>query len=274
MDEYLELARAKYPNIPEAILNAIGLEWAKTKDPKIAIANVRKTELYKDTFPGNTLPNGQVRYNEVTYQGLKESYIGTLAEFGLPRGTSTELLSNRFVDLIEGYVSADEFQERITKVYRGIVDNLTEVQEFYKNNYAIDLGPEAIFLGALDPEVGEEIIGGRITSAQIGGEAAKAGFNISTSVADRLRGAGLTQGQARELFTAAQAELPRLQEIATRAEPTEEAITIDEFTEAALFGDIEVTERIKRLRASEESIFSPIGGAARQGSRVTGLTEQ
>ena len=274
MEEYLVLARSLYPNMPDAILNSFATQWAETGDPKIAISNVRQTQLYRDTFPGNTLPNGQVRYNEVTYQGLKESYIGTLAEFGLPRGTSTELLSNRFVDLIEGYVSADEFQERITKVYRGIVDNLTEVQEFYKNNYAIDLGPEAIFLGALDPEVGEEIIGGRITSAQIGGEAAKAGFNISTSVADRLRGAGLTQNQARELFTAAQAELPRLQEIATRAEPTEEAITIDEFTEAALFGDVEVTERIKRLKASEESIFSPIGGAARQGSRVTGLTEQ
>jgi hypothetical protein len=274
MEEYLELARAKYPNIPEAILNAIGLEWAKTKDPKIAIANVRKTQLYKDTFPGNTMPNGQVRYNEVTYQGLKESYIGTLAEFGLPRATSTELLSSRFVDLIEGYVSADEFEERITRVYRGIKENITDVQEFYKDNYAIDLGPEAIFLGALDPTVGEEIIGGRITTAQIGGEAAKAGFTISTTVAERLKGIGLTQGEARELFTAAQAELPKLQEIASRAEPTEDAITLDEFTEAAMFGDVEVTERIKRLKASEESIFSPVGGAARQGSRVTGLTEQ
>ena len=274
MEEYLVLARAKYPNIPDDILNAIATQWAETGDPKIAIANVRQTQLYRDTFPGNTLPNGQVRYNEVPYQGLKESYIGTLAEFGLPRATSTELLNDRFVQLIEGEVSAREFEQRITAVYRGIKDNITEVQSFYETNYGIDLGPEAIFLGALDPTVGEEIIAGRITSAQIGGEAAQAGFNISTSVADRLRASGLTQGQARELFTAAQAELPRLQEIASRAEPTEEAITIDEFTEAAIFGDVEVTERIKRLKASEESIFSPIGGAARQGSRVTGLTEQ
>jgi|TARA_R100000781_G_scaffold37049_1_gene26242 hypothetical protein len=274
MEEYLVLARAKYPNIPDDILNAIATQWAETGDPKIAIANVRQTQLYKDTFPGNTLPNGQVRYNEVTYQGLKESYIGTLAEFGLPRATSTELLSSRFVDLIEGEVSAREFEQRITAVYRGIKENITEVQSFYETNYGIDLGAEAIFLGALDPTVGEEIIAGRITTAQIGGEAAKAGFTISTTVAERLKGIGLTQGEARELFTAAQAELPKLQEIASRAEPTEDAITLDEFTEAAMFGDVEVTERIKRLKASEESIFSPVGGAARQGSRVTGLTEQ
>ena len=33
-------------------------------------------------------------------------------------------------------------------------------------------------------------------------------------------------------------------------------------------------EEIRRLQAEEESRFSAIGGAARQGSRVTGLTEQ
>lgn len=274
MATFLDLAKSLYPNMPEAILNSFANQWAATGDSNVAISNVRQTQLYRDTFPGNTLPNGQVRFDEVTYQGLKESYIGTLSEFGLPRATSEELLSDRFTALIEGDVSAREFEQRITAVYRGIKDNIVEVQSFYESNYGIELEPEAIFLGALDPEVGEEIIAGRITSAQIGGEAAKAGFTISTTVADRLKGAGLTQGQARELFTSAQAELPRLQEIASRAEPTEDSVTLEEFTEAAIFGDTEVTERISRLQASEESLFSPIGGSAREGSRVTGLTER
>ena len=274
MEQYLLLAQSLYPNMPPAVLNAFAAQWAETGDANIAISQVRQTQLYKDNFPGNVLPNGQVRFDEVTYQGLKESYIGTLAEFGLPRATTEELLSTRFTSLIEGEVSAREFEQRITAVYRGIKDNIPQVQAFYKDNYGMDLGPEAIFLASLDPEVGEEIIAGRITSAQIGGEAANVGFNISTTVADRLRGAGLTQGQARELFTAAAEELPRLQEIASRVEPSEEAITLDDFTEAAIFGDVDVTERIQRLQASEESLFSPVGGAARQGSRVTGLTEQ
>ena len=274
MATYLELANSLYPNMPDAILNAFATQWAVTGSPTVAISNVRQTQLYKDEFPGNTLPNGQVRLEEVTYQGLKESYIGTLSEFGLPRATSEDLLNARFTALIEGEVSAREFEQRITSVYRGIKDNLVEVQSFYKNNYGINLEAEAIFLGALDPEVGEEIIAGRITSAQIGGEAAKAGFTISTTVADRLRGAGLNQGQAREFFTAAQSELPRLKEIESRIEPTAEGITLEEFTEAVIFGDTEVTDKIKRLQASEESLFSPIGGAAREGSRVTGLIQR
>ena len=113
MEEFLRKAQALYPNMPPAILNLFAGKWAETKDPNIAISEVRQTQLYKDNFPGNVLPNGQVRFDEVTYQGLKESYIGTLAEFGLPRATTEQLLNERFTGLIEGNVSAREFEQRI-----------------------------------------------------------------------------------------------------------------------------------------------------------------
>jgi len=274
MEQYLQLAKTLYPNMPDAILNAFAQQWSQTGDPNIAISEVRQTDLYKDYFPGNITPTGQVRYDEVTYQGLKESYIGTLAEYGIPRATSLDLLEDRFVNLIEGEVSAREFQQRISGVYQGIQENLPEVQAFYSDNYGIDLTPEAIFMGALDPTIGEEIVAGKITTAQIGGEAARAGFDISLGQAERLRKAGLTQAQARELFTSAEAQLPRLEEISRRVQPEAEAIGIEEFTEAAIFGDPDVTERIQRLQASEEARFSPVAGAARQGTRVSGLTEQ
>jgi len=130
MEQYLLLAQSLYPNMPTQVLNAFATQWAETGDPNIAISQLRQTDIYKDAFPGNVLPNGQVRYDEVTYQGLKESYIGTLAEFGLPRATSEEMLSERFTSLIEGEVSAREFEQRITAVYRGIKDNIPQVQAF------------------------------------------------------------------------------------------------------------------------------------------------
>ena len=71
MATFLDLAKSLYPNMPEAILNSFANEWAATGDSNVAISNVRQTQLYRDTFPGNTLPNGQVRFDEVTYQGLK-----------------------------------------------------------------------------------------------------------------------------------------------------------------------------------------------------------
>ena len=49
---------------------------------------------------------------------------------------------------------------------------------------------------------------------------------------------------------------------------------MDKFTEAMIFQSPDEAEEIRRLEAEEASRFSAIGGAARQGSRVTGLTEQ
>ena len=47
-----------------------------------------------------------------------------------------------------------------------------------------------------------------------------------------------------------------------------------EFTEAAVFQSPEELEEIRRLEAEEASRFTPIGGSARQGRRVTGLVEE
>ncbi len=274
MATYAELAQSLYPNMPPDILDLFANEWARTGDPQVAIAEVRRSDAYDIAFPGNKRPDGTVKFDEVTYTGLKESYIGTLAEYGIPRNTSVDLLTDRFTGLIEGEVSAREFAQRVDAVYQGIQENIPEVQAFYLD-FGIELTPEAILLGALDPSVGEEIIEGRITTAQIGGEAARAGFEISENFAQRLKRAGISQAQARQLFTSAQAELPRLQELQARGGVTDpEQFTLEQFTEAAVFQSPEELEEIRLLEAEEASRFAPVGGAARRGRRVTGLVEE
>ena len=275
MATYAELAQSLYPNMPPDILSIFASEWARTGDPQVAIAEVRRNPAYEIAFPGNKRPDGTVKFDAVTYTGLKESYIGTLQEYGIPRNTSVDLLTDRFTGLIEGEVSAREFAQRVDAVYQGIQENIPEVTEFYRENFGLELTPEAIFVGALDPTVGEEIVAGRITTAQIGGEAARAGFQISGDFAQRLQRAGISQAQARQLFTTAQTELPRLQELQTRGGVTDpEQFTLEQFTEAAVFQSPEELEEIRRLEAEEQSRFAPIGGAARQGRRVTGLVEE
>ena len=275
MATYAELAQSLYPNMPPDVLALFADEWARTGDPNVAIAEVRRSDAYEIAFPGNKRPDGTVKFDEVTYTGLKESYIGTLQEYGIPRNTSVDLLTDRFTGLIEGEVSAREFAQRVDAVYQGIQENIPEVTEFYRENFGLELTPEAIFVGALDPTVGEEIVAGRITTAQIGGEAARAGFEISGEFAQRLQRAGISQAQARQLFTTAQAELPRLQELQARGgvEAPEE-FTLEQFTEAAVFQSPEELEQIRLLEREEESRFAPIGGAARRGRRVTGLVEE
>ena len=277
MATYLELAKSLYPNMPDNLLNLFADEWARTGNPKVAIAEVRGTTEYETLFPGNKRADGTVKFDEVTYVGLKESYMGTLAEYGVSREISESLLQDRLTSLIEGEVSAREFQQRVGAVFQGVQENIQEVQDFYATNYGIDLTEESIFLGAIDPSVGEDIVAGKVTTAQIGGEAAKAGFTIDLSTAEKLRKAGLNQQQARQFFSTAADQIPRIQELQQRGGKSvaqEDVFNLEKFTEAMLFQSPDEAEELRRLQAEEESRFSAIGGAARQGSRVTGLTEQ
>jgi len=275
MATYAELAQSLYPNMPPDILELFADEWARTGDPQVAIAEVRRSPAYEIAFPGNKRPDGTVKFDEVTYTGLKESYIGTLAEYGIPRNTSVDLLTDRFTGLIQGEVSAREFAQRVDAVYQGIQENIPEVQTYYRENFGLDLTPEAIFVGALDPSVGEEIVAGRITTAQIGGEAARAGFEISGEFAQRLQRAGISQAQARQLFTAAETQLPELQSLQIqRGVAPEEQIGLEQFAEAAVFQSPEELQQIERLRAEQQAEFAPIAGAARRGARITGIVEE
>ena len=275
MEELLQKARALYPGLPDSFIQLFVNYWKNTGDAQQAISQTRQDPQYDNIFPGNKTERGQIRYDEVTYFALEDSYIGTLAEYGIPRATSINILQDRFVNLLENEVSANEFQQRVAAVYRGIQENIPQVQQFYADNFDINLDEQSIFLGALDPTVGEDIVSGKITAAQIGGEARRAGFTISLEEAQRIQRSGLSQQEARRLFTQAQTEIPRIQELQTRGgrEPVEE-FGLEQFTEAAVFQSPEELEEIRRLEREEQSRFTPIGGAARQGRRVTGLVEE
>ena len=275
MEELLQKARALYPGLPDSFINLYVQYWEQTGDPQQAISKTRQDPAYDTIFPGNKTDRGQIRYDEVTYFALEDSYIGTLAEYGVPRATSINLLQDRFVSLLENEVSANEFQQRVAAVYRGVQENIPQVKTFYADNFGIDLDEQSIFLGALDPSVGEDIVAGKITTAQIGGEAARAGFTISLEEARRIQQFGLSQAEARRLFTQAQTQIPQIQELQEReGRTTDEVFDLDDFTEAVVFQGPEELEEIRRLQRSEESRFSPVGGPARRGCRVTGLTEQ
>ena len=274
MATYEELAKSLYPNMPSDILDLFANEWARTGDPNVAIAEVRRSDAYAIAFPGNKRPDGTVKFDEVTYTGLKESYIGTLQEYGIPRNTSENLLQTRLTGLVEGEVSAREFAQRIDTAYKGIQENIPQVQEFYATEFGLELTPEAIFMGALDPTIGEEIVSGNITTAQIGGEASRAGFDISGEFARRLQRAGVSQAQARQIFASAEAQLPTIQSLqAERGIESEEQFTLEDYTEAAVFQSPEEIEQIRLLEEEQAATFSPTTGAARTGRRVTGLTE-
>jgi len=275
MADFVALAEARFPGLPVDFLNLWTQYYQIGKSDTQIIAEVRKDPEYKNIFPGNVTPTGQVRYDEVTYNALKESYIGTLQEYGIDRSASLTFMADKLTNLIEGDVSAQEFAQRVNAVYSGIEENIPEVQAYYEDNFGVVLDARSILAGALDPTVGEAIIQGRITTAQIGGEAARAGFEITTSQAKRLQEAGLSQAEARQLFATAERELPRLQSLqAQRGVAPEEQIGLEQLTEAIVFQSPEELEQITRLEEEQRSRFTPTTGAARAGRRITGLVEE
>jgi len=285
MDEFLRQARALLPWLPESLIQVYADSFAETQNADIAIAEVRKNPEYAQVFPKNIRDDGTVRLSEQDYAAVKESFGLTLEDYGL----NPEYFQDTFADLIEVGVAPNEFRARVEAARSGIVENVPAVKEYYRNNFGMELNDNQIFASIIDPAVGEAIIEGRITQAQIGGEAAARGFALSPDEAQALERAGLTQSQARQLFAQAEAEVPRLATLTRRfdTEPVEvaEGVTpeglvdrpgydIEEFIQAQVFGSAEERERIRRLEAEEQSLSTPLTGAARRGRRVLGLVEE
>ncbi len=284
MEEFLKEARALLPWLPESLIRIYATAYSENQNSDVALSAVRQSEEYETYFPKNIRIDGTIRLSESDYASVKESYGLTIEDYGMNK----DYFENTFATLIEKGISPNEFRQRVASASDGITQNIPAVREYYATNFNLDLNDNQILASVIDPDIGQAIIEGRITQAQIGGEAQARGFNLNADEVQALERAGLTQAQARQLFAAAEQEVPRLATLARRFEPesidetetvtpgglTErEGYDIEEFVEAQVFGSAEEKERVRRLQAQEESLSSPIGGAARKGGRVTGLTQ-
>ena len=284
MEEFLKEARALLPWLPESLIRIYATAYSENQNSDVALSAVRQSEEYETYFPKNIRIDGTIRLSESDYASVKESYGLTIEDYGMNK----DYFENTFATLIEKGISPNEFRQRVASASDGITQNIAAVREYYATNFNLDLNDNQILASVIDPDIGQAIIEGRITQAQIGGEAQARGFNLNADEVQALERAGLTQAQARQLFAAAEQEVPRLATLARRFEPesidetetvtpgglTErEGYDIEEFVEAQVFGSAEEKERVRRLQAQEESLSSPIGGAARKGGRVTGLTQ-
>jgi len=272
MADFITEAKALYPFLPEGLLNLFQSKYIEfDQNIDLALGAVRQDTQYQNYFPGNKRADGSIRLSEAEYGAVVESYKDDLRRFGV----NPDVFADNFSQLIEGDVSPTEFQSRLNTVYSGIEQNIPEVKEYYATNFGIDLSSESIFAAAADTTIGDAILLGQVTQAQIAGEAESRNISISQTEIEKLQRFGVGQKEARQLFQAAQIEVPRLQELQTRDGKTPtETFGVEEFTEAAVFQSTEELEEIQRLESEETSRFSPTGRAARTNKRVTGLTQQ
>lgn len=259
--------QALFPWLPSNLANMLADLWAEHGDMNVALGHLRQTPQHRQAFPGIRRDDGSLRMDEQAYHAHREAFRREFVQWGL----NPKVFEGHHVEMIEGEVSIDEFRQRLGSKIQGIQRNLPQVREAFGRFFGVDAMDDTALIGAaLDPQVGLDLLQGRITAAQIAGEAAVQGFMRSRERAETLAFAGgLDQMRARELFSQAGRAVPRFDRMAERFR--DGGFGVEQFEDAAVFGDAQQQRRMGRLQASEEALFRQGGQVRRDETGLTGL---
>lgn len=269
--EFYNRARALYPYLPREILDFFVSRYISTGDEQQALQETRNNkELYDRFYPGNRREDGSLRYTEADYARQIDGYRRTLSYYNIPPDS---VAADWFPKLMEGSVTADQFQQRVDQVYATVFQAGEGVRAAYARLYGVtDMSDGAILASAVDPSISPVEMNLRIARAQIGGAAYDAGFTIDLSEASRLQQAGLGYEAANSFYRQARTLLPRLSDLVARHNDPDEDFTLDEFTDAIVFSTPEQTRRLTRLTLTESSQYAGTGtGSFNQQGGVVGL---
>lgn len=238
-----------------------------------ALEQVRDSDLYDQTFVGNRREDGSLRMGEQEWFGYRRGWRRTLASYGLdPRLFEGK---GRFEEAVRNEISVDELGSRIDVMANQIDANLDEVRGYYASSFGLEMTRESLLGAAIDPTIERDIFERRISAAQIGGEAKLQGFIRDLDRVERMASTGLSQQQARGVYTEASERVPTLDVLAGRYNDTRGAFGVEGFEDATVFGDTQVRQRMDRRMQDEASAFSQRGGVRQnQDGGMAGLRQR
>ena len=264
LSEGIARANQLFNFMPETIKNKFAQSWVKFGDVELAKAEVRQTPEWEKEFGYlRRKTDGSLIMSELEAVAAKASYRETLGEVGI---VDTSGFEEQFNELIQGEVSAAEFQQRIDTVWGAVKNNIPQVESMFRDQYNIDSDTPTIFAALINPDIQDKLLAGDLQSLSIGAEAKAAGFNRSFARFEALRKAGLDQGRARQLYQGAQPLLERAGAVGS-------ALGIEQL-EAAAIGDIKAQQQVQRAQSEILSESSVVLGAAKKGKQVSGLLEE
>ena len=244
------------PWMTDGLLDAYTDEWGLSATDELALQAVRHTTEYQTMFRGNIDPEtGFARMSESDYFASKASFDATLMGMNL----NPAYFDDDFVTALENEVSPREFISRMEAAYERIIQSSDAIKAFYTENYGIDMTDSAILASAINPRIGQEILDRKIAIAEIGGEAAARGFDVSIGFGEHLAQAGIDRQAAGQFFGQAASLIPAMQTLAARHGDPDDEFDLNDVSAAFLFDDPETRRRIRRLQAQESSTFT--GGA-------------
>jgi hypothetical protein len=166
---------------------------------------LRESEEYKKRFAANAqrLQKGLRALSEAEYIGLEDQYQDVMRRYGLPESYYTKGDVGRqegFEKFISGDVSPVELEDRVQTAQRRVLNAPKEIKDALTQFYGAEVGNGDILAYVLDPGKAIENIKRKVTAAEIGGGALRAGLNVSRTRAEELEMAGVTKEAAQQGF--------------------------------------------------------------------------
>lgn len=222
-------------------------------------------QAWQTRFSGNVARQkaGLPVLSPAEYLATESQYKDIMMRAGLPAAT----ISNDYIGkLMAADVSPVETQQRIDAARAAVT---SEDPYVIQQLNAMGLGTGDMVLHLLDPNVASNVIAQKVTAAQIGGEASRAGVNTTQDYAMQLAGQGVTQSQAQQGFQAIAQQLPANQALAARYQGYGTPQGVGSALQTAVFGapgtqtQAQAEAELKRLQTQEVSAFSGSSGAGK-----------
>jgi hypothetical protein len=180
---------------------------------------LRETDAYKKRFSANEvrIKNGLRALSESEYIRNEDNYQEVMRRRGLPPEyyAKGDLgVQKGFDALLAGDVSATELEDRIVTAQDRVLNANPEVAQALKAFYP-GISNGDILAYSLDPANALNAIKRKITAAEIGGEAARAGLTTNVADASYLEQYGVTKDQAEKGYTTIAGGLQRGSQLAS-----------------------------------------------------------
>jgi hypothetical protein len=226
---------------------------------------LRQTEAYKKRFAANAqrVAKGLRALGEAEYVSKEDAFQDVMRRYGLPETYYSRGELGRqegFEKLLANDISDVELEDRISTAQKRVINANPEVTQALKTFYP-GISQGDILAYALDPTKAIEDIKRKITAAEIGGAAVRAGLGTSVADAEYLQRYGVTKEQADQGYQAAAQIVPRASQLSDiyKQGPYTQATAEQEIFN--LPGQVEAQKQRKKLTELETSAFSGRSGA-------------
>jgi hypothetical protein len=180
---------------------------------------LRESEPYKKRFAANAqrVAKGLRALDEADYIGIEDQYQEVMRQYGLPESYYAKDATGKqvgFEQLIASDVSNLELGDRLMVAQDRVLKSNPEVLAALKAFYP-DINNGDILAYTLDPKNAIKEIQRKVTTAEIGGAAARSGLTTNVSDAEYLQRYGVTKETATQGYTTIAGGLQRGSQLAS-----------------------------------------------------------